>query len=57
MTRLRKAARLWDSSQADILARRVTIAHEGPDLSIEPARLFQRAAPIEVSSARARVTS
>ena len=48
MARLRKAARIWRNPAAQSLARRVTIAHDAPVFTVEPAALFERAAAIEI---------
>ncbi len=48
MARLRKAARIWRNPAAQTLAHRVTIAHDAPVFTVEPATLFQRQAAIEV---------
>ena len=48
MARLRKAARIWRNPAAQTLAHRVTVAHDAPVFTVEPAALFQRPAPLEV---------
>ncbi len=48
MARLRKAARIWRNPAAQSVARRVTVTHDAPVFTVEPAKLFQRSAPLEV---------
>src|SRR5208337_5537567 len=48
MARLRKATRIWRNPAAQTLAHRVTIADQGAVFAVDPAKLFQRGAPLEV---------